>query len=40
MSNFLNKEEQKITREFLSYGYVIRKIDDKKSLIWIKNLFN
>ena len=30
MTNFLLKEEKKISHEFLKKGYVIKKIKDKK----------
>ena len=40
MVNFLNNKEQKITKEFLKNGYVIRKINNEKALTWIKKLFN
>ncbi len=40
MVSFLNNKEKKIAKEFLNNGYVIRKVHDEKSLIWIKKLFN
>ena len=39
MSNFLSKEEQKISNEFKKKGYVIRKIKDVNSLSKIRKLF-
>ena len=39
MSNFLSKEELKISNEFKKKGYVIRKIKDTKSLSKIRKLF-
>ena len=39
MSNFLSKEEQKISNEFKRKGYVIRKIKDVNSLSKIRKLF-
>lgn len=39
MSNFLSKEELKISTEFRKKGYVIRKIKDTKSLSKIRKLF-
>jgi len=39
MSNFLFKEEKKISDEFKKNGYVVKKIKDLKSLSKIKNLF-
>ena len=36
MSNFTTKEEKKISNEFEKQGYLIRNIDDKKS---IKKIF-
>ena len=40
MVNFLNNKEQKIAKEFLKNGYVIRKTNNEKALAWIKKLFN
>ena len=40
MVNFLDNKEQKIAKEFLKNGYVIRKINNEKALNWIKKLFN
>ena len=39
MSNFLLKEEKKISNEFKKKGYVVKKIKDIKSLSQIKSLF-
>ena len=39
MSNFLSKEENKISNEFKKKGYVVKKIKDLKSLSQIKSLF-
>tara|TARA_X000000950_G_C13896082_1_gene652840 strand:- start:345 stop:1148 length:804 start_codon:yes stop_codon:yes gene_type:complete len=39
MSNFLFKEEKKISNQFKNKGFVIKKIGDVKSLIKIKKLF-
>jgi hypothetical protein len=35
MANFLNKEEKKISKEFLDKGYIIKKVSNKKSLEYI-----
>ena len=40
MVNFLNNKEQKIAKEFLKNGYVIRKTNNEIALAWIKKLFN
>ena len=40
MVNFLDKNEQRLAKEFLSNGYIIRKVHDEKALVWIKKLFN
>jgi len=40
MANFLDKSEEKISKEFLQNGFVIKKIDDLKSLHWIKKTFS
>ena len=39
MSNFLFKEEKKISNQFKNKGFVIKKIDDIKSLLKIKKIF-
>lgn len=39
MSNFFLKEEIKISKQFFNKGYVIKKIDDIKSLSSIRSLF-
>ena len=39
MTNFLSKEERKISNEFKKKGYVIKKISDLKSLKRIRSLF-
>jgi len=39
MVNFLSKEETSISNEFLKNGYLIKKINDDKSLDFIKKLF-
>jgi len=39
MTNFLSKEEKKISNEFKKKGYVIRKIRDLSSLNKIRNIF-
>lgn len=39
MSNFLFKEEKKISNQFKNKGFVIKKIDDFKSLLKIKKIF-
>ena len=39
MSNFLLKEEKKISNEFKKKGYVVKKIKDLRSLSQIKSLF-
>lgn len=39
MTNFLSKEEKKISNEFLRKGYVIRKIKDRNSLNKIRDIF-
>jgi len=39
MTNFLSKEEKKISNEFKKKGYVIKKISDLKSLKKIRSLF-
>ena len=40
MVNFLDKSEEKISKEFLQNGYIIKKIDDLSSLNWIKKTFS
>ncbi|MDA9625053.1 2OG-Fe(II) oxygenase [Candidatus Pelagibacter bacterium] len=40
MVNFLDKSEEKISKEFLQDGYIIKKIDDLSSLNWIKKTFS
>ena len=39
MNNFFLKEEKKISNQFLKKGYVIKKIDNIKSITSIINLF-
>ena len=39
MSNFLTKEEKKISSEFEKQGYIIREIEDKDSLNKIKDFY-
>ena len=40
MVSFIDNKEQKIAKEFLKNGYVIRKVNNEKALTWIKKLFN
>ena len=39
MVNFLSEYEKKISNEFHKKGYIIKKINDSKSLNKIKNIF-
>ena len=39
MSNFLFKEEKKISDQFKKKGYVIKRISDLKSLLKIRKIF-
>ena len=36
--NYLKKNEQKLINKFLTKGYIIGKVEDKKSLFYINNL--
>ena len=39
MTNFLFKEEKKISKEFENKGFVIKKINDLKSLTKIRSFY-